>query len=388
MKEYALSRDELAHVFRSITEYAIFTIDASGDVTMWNEGAERVFGYSAGAILGQSVTILFTPEDRERQATRQEMRDAERTGRAADERYHLRKDGSRFYASGLLFPLRDTAGELTGFVKVCRDLTDRKRQEQASLDAQETLERRVAERTAQLSDELAERRLAEQRARSVLSRLISLQEEERRRIARDLHDHLGQQVTALHLQLEALKKDLQAEGSGSLERLQAVQTIFTQLDRDLDFFTWELRPGALYNLGLVAALTDFTAAFSQTYALPVTFDCVGVSDGELHHDVETTLYRIAQEALNNTYKHAKATRAAVVLQKSDERMILTISDDGVGFVADAQQRRQPLERGMGLLGMQERVALLGGSLEIETKPKEGTSVVAIVPAVPSEQRRG
>ena len=179
---------------------------------------------------------------------------------------------------------------------MCRDLTDRKLQEQALQEAHETLEGRVAERTEQLSEELAVRRAAEERARIVLSRLITQQEEERRRIARDLHDHLGQQVTALHLQFEALKKELQADGSRSTERANAVHAMFKKLDKDLDFFTWELRPGALYNLGLVAALTDFTAAFSQNYELPVTFECVGIADGELHQDVQIHLYRIAQEA--------------------------------------------------------------------------------------------
>ena len=374
-----LSSEELTLVFRSITEYAIFTLDPGGRVTLWNEGAERVFGYSAAEMLGKDTAILFTPEDREHGAVQQEIRDAVRIGRAVDERYHLRKDGSRFYASGMLFPLRDTSDTVTGFVKVCRDLSDRKLQEQMQREAHEELEGHVADRTRELAGELADRRLAEQNARMFLSRLITLQEEERRRIARDLHDHLGQQVTALHLQFDALKKELRAESSRALGRLEEAHAVFTQLDKDLDFFTWELRPGALYNLGLVAALTDFTAAFAHNYELPVTFEAVGLDGGNLHQDVEINLYRIAQEALNNTYKHANATRADVLLQRADGRIILTISDDGVGFVAEEQQQRGPLERGIGLLGMMERATLLGGSLEIETKPGEGTSVIAIVP---------
>ena len=379
MPARALSPEELALVFRSITEYAIFTLDTEGRITSWNEGAERLFGQTTDDVLGESTAVLFTPEDRERGAHLGEMRQARESGRADDERYHVRKDRSRFYCSGLLFPVRDHTGTVSGFVKVCRDLTDRKLQEQALLEAHETLEQRVAERTAQLSKELAERRAAEERARMVLSRLITLQEEERRRIARDLHDHLGQQVTAVHLQLETLRKRLEAEGSESAQQLEVAHATFKKLDKDLDFFTWELRPGALYNLGLIAALTDFTAAFSQNYSLPVTFECVALNDGELHQDIEIHLYRIAQEALNNTYKHAQASRADVLLQKSDGRVVLTISDDGVGFVPDEQQHRQPLDRGMGLIGMRERATLLGGTLEIETKPNEGTSVIAIIP---------
>jgi PAS domain S-box-containing protein len=381
-----LSAEELSLVFRSITEYAIFTLDPQGRVTLWNEGAERVFGYSAGEMLGAPTSILFTPEDRARGADEQEIRDAVATGRAADERYHLRKDGSRFYASGVLFPVRDTSGAVTGFVKVCRDLSDRKRKEDVQREEQATLEGRVADRTRELATELAERRAAEQNARLLLSRLITLQEEERRRIARDLHDHLGQQVTALHLQFAALKKQLGAEGSEALARLEDTHAVFTQLDKDLDFFTWELRPGALYNLGLVAALTDFVGAFAQNYELRVSFESVGVNDGNLHQDVEINLYRIAQEALNNVYKHAKASRADVLLQQSDGRVILTFSDDGVGFAADEQSQRGPLERGLGLLGMKERATLLGGAVEIESTPGQGTSVIAIVPAIAPERR--
>jgi PAS domain S-box-containing protein len=373
MRDAPLSSAELAVIFSSITEYAIFTVDPEAVVSLWNEGAERVFGYSAGEIVGKSSAILFVPEDRAREAHLEEIREATRTGRAADERYHIRKDGTRFYASGVLFPIRDDRGDVSQFVKVCRDLTDRKEWEQK-------LERRVADRTEQLSSELTQRRNAEQRARTVLSRLITLQEEERRRIARELHDHLGQQVTALHLQLEALRRQLEAEGSHGIRQLEIAHETFKNLDKDLDFFTWELRPGALYNLGLVAALTDFTSAFAQNFSLPITFECVGVTDGELDTDIEINLYRIAQEAVNNALKHAKASRVDVVLQKLDGRVILTISDDGVGFVRDEERERPGIDRGLGLLGMRERATLLGGTLEIETKPNEGTSVIAMVPA--------
>ena len=383
MREQAFSPHELSLVLNSITEYAIFTVDPRGCVTMWNEGAERVFGYTAPDIIGQSDEILFTPEDRALGVPVQELIDASRTGRASDERYHLRKDGSRFYASGLLFPVRNPSGDINRFVKVCRDLSDRKRWEQSLLEAQETLETRVAERTERLSAELAERHAAEQRARSLLSRLLTLQEEERRRIARDLHDHLGQQVSAVHLQLEILKNELQMQGHEAVHRLTTIQALFKQLDQDLDFFTWELRPGALYHLGLVPALTDFAATFTHNYHLPVIFECVGLEDYRLAQDIEINLYRIAQEALNNTYKHAKATRADIVLQKLDQRVILTVTDDGVGFVARPRDRRAK-DRGMGLEGMTERASLIGGTLEIETAPNQGTAVIVTVPALAAE----
>ena len=109
-------------------------------------------------------------------------------------------------------------------------------------------------------------------------------EHARRRIARDLHDHLGQQMTALHLQLEVVARQLLSEGSPTLERVREVQKLATQLDKDVHFYTWELRPGALYNLGLVPALTDFVSAFSQAYQIPITFECINMPEPRLQSD--------------------------------------------------------------------------------------------------------
>lgn len=352
-----LSPEELSLVLESLTEYAIFTFDERGRITMWTGGAERVFGYSHGEMLGRSTEILLTPDDRARGAHLQEMREAALSGRAAGTRDHVRKDGARFSGSGIVFPVRGPADNVSGYVKVCRDLTERQQWKQRLAEAQDM----------------------EQRARAVLSRLIAVQEEERRRIARDLHDHLGQQVTALHLHLEALNKDLQAENHPAQARLDAIHAMFKRLDKDFDFFTWELRPGALYNLGLVAALTDLTTALAQNYDLPVTFECLGLTDGELSGEVEVNLYRIAQAALDNAMKHAKASRADVLLQKADGRVVLTISDDGTGFALEDAPNRYALNRGLGLSGMKERAALLGGTLEVESKPDEGTSVIATIP---------
>jgi signal transduction histidine kinase len=122
------------------------------------------------------------------------------------------------------------------------------------------------------------------------------------------------------------------------------------------------------------------ATFSDNYQLPTTFEVLGFTDRRLPEDVEVNLYRIAQEALNNAYKHAQATRADVLLQASGSRVILTVTDNGVGFLADVTGERDLRDRRMGLDGMKERAALVGGSLTIETQPGDGTSVIAIVPA--------
>jgi PAS domain S-box-containing protein len=132
------SQERLRLTMESITEYAIITSDLDGYVTSWNVGAEEMFGYTAAEIVGQHSAVIFTPEDQARGVPVQEMEQARRTGRAADERWHLRKDGTRFFVSGVMTPLRD--GAIIGYVKVARDLTQRKQMEEALQDAKEYAE--------------------------------------------------------------------------------------------------------------------------------------------------------------------------------------------------------------------------------------------------------
>jgi signal transduction histidine kinase len=214
-------------------------------------------------------------------------------------------------------------------------------------------------------------------------KLIAAQEEERRRIARDLHDHLGQQMTALQLQVAALGRTGPDDPEWQ-RRFKDTQAYLNQLDRDLDFFTWELRPAAVYDLGLAPALTDYVTAFAKNYEIPVNLEVVNVPPKRLVPEIEINLYRIAQEALNNVYKHAKATAVDVFLQQRDERIVLSVIDNGRGFdpLVAADNSR---DRGLGLLGMRERANLVGGAVQIETGTR-GTAVIVSVPAalLPSE----
>jgi PAS domain S-box-containing protein len=385
------SEAHLRLLIESVTDYAIFTTDTEGRIDSWNTGACRIFGFAAPDILGRSSAVLFTPEDRAAGAHLREMEVARDKGCAEDERYHCRKDGSRFYASGTLTPLRDPGGELRGFVKVARDLTARKESETALQRAHDDLGRRVAERTreleqanATLAHELTVRREAEERVRQLWSRVISAQEDERRRIARDLHDHLGQQMTALHLKLQTLRR-ARPDDAVLQQNVADADAYVSQIETDLDFFTWELRPAALYDLGLVPALTDFVTAFAKNYGIPATFETLGVISHRLLPQIEINLYRILQEAMNNVYKHAQATRIDVFLQQRGDNVVLTVTDDGRGFDAEVVTGGDG-NQGLGLLGMRERAALIGGTIEFESS-KQGTTVIVCVPALFAPPRR-
>jgi two-component system CheB/CheR fusion protein len=374
------SEERLRLLVESVTDYAIIIQDTEGRVEIWNPGAEYMFGYSKAEAVGQSIEIIFTPEDRERGAHIEEMIQAREKGHAADERWHIRKDGSRFYASGVLTALRE--GELTGYAKIARDLTKTKQAEEALRRAHEELEHRVEERTGELAQvnealrvENAERRRIERARLQLLRKLVRTQEDERRRIAREIHDHLGQQSTALRLNLEALKES--CLGYTELcEPIARTQAIAARLDADVDFLAWELRPASLDDIGLSAALANFVKDWSRHFEIPADYHSSDMDKDRPSPETETCLYRIAQEALNNTYKHARASRVDVLLEHRDGHVVLIVEDDGAGF---NPAEREAAQEGLGLLGMRERAALVGGTLEIESAPDEGTTIFARVP---------
>jgi signal transduction histidine kinase len=206
--------------------------------------------------------------------------------------------------------------------------------------------------------------------------LVRTQEDERRRIARDLHDQMGQQLTALRLKLETLKISA-GKGEDSSAQVEQIQAIARQIESDIDFLAWELRPAALDDIGLVATLAGYIKNWSKHFNIPADFHSNGLDNQRLFPEVENNLYRIAQEALNNVYKHAQATRVDVMLERRDHHAVLIIEDDGVGFLPS---ETPDASQGIGLVGMRERAAILGGTLEIESAPGTGTTLFVRVPA--------
>ncbi len=279
--------------------------------------------------------------------------------------------------------LRDSLGRAVRAVGTTQNIAERKQHEQTLRSAHDELEIRVKERTHELANansalelEVDERRAGEERVKSLLKRLVTIQEDERRRIARDLHDHLGQQTTALRLNLDALKT--MDASPGLRDRVEQADSIAERLDADVEFLAWELRPAGLDDIGLPGTLSRFLREWSEHYSIAADFHVSGLDHERLGQEVETSLYRIAQEALNNVFKHAKAARADVLLERRNGEVVLIIEDDGVGFDPSAMLRR-PDERGMGVIGMRERAALAGGKLEIESETGKGTTIFVRVP---------
>ena len=497
------SREYLMRVVESVKEYAIITTDEKGVISSWNPGAAGIFGYAESEVVGKPYDILFTPEDVASRVPQKEMQTAHETGQAGDERWHLRKNGQRFWVSGVTSPLFDDH-TLTGFVKVARDMTEKQLAEDAARQSEERLrvalesagmgawdwdleadtvtwnerhsyllgldpdharktsdyflgfvhpedrqrledamaeavnrncdcqlefriiradngeirwmtgygrsikaraghasrmtgvmydstdrkcteeelrlahselESRVNERTqelqealARLREEAAGRQELEEARRELLLRLVATQEEERRRISRELHDNLGQYMVALKLGLDRLQTEETTAASNKGDTYDGMRGLVDTIIKVTHRQAWELRPSELDHLGLETALEHYFTDWSQRTGIRVEFHVSG--SARLESEVEIAFYRIVQEALTNVVKHASATKVEVVLVTEGNPEV-TIKDDGKGFTPSDKTGR------LGILGMRERLSLIGGILEITSTPGGGTTLRAV-----------
>jgi len=372
-------RARLAAIVDS-SDDAIVSKRLDGTITSWNRSAERLFGYSAAEAVGQSIFRII-PEDR--RAEEVEVLSRLRRGEKIDhfETVRQAKDGRRVTVSLTVSPIRDAKGTIVGASKVARDITERVRAQDALRRAHEELEERVSERTADLSRlnealrvEIEHRRRAEEERTELFTRLVLAQEDERRRIARDLHDQLGQQMTALRLTLETLKA-LAVERPELHTQVATLEDLARQLDQDISFRVWELRPAVLEGLGLAAALTEYAGNWSKRFGIHAELHMTRPADERLTSETETTIYRFAQEALNNVVKHARANRVDIVLEQGPAHVSLIVEDNGIGF----DPSTSALGQGFGLTGMRERAALVDADFQIESAPGRGTMILLRVP---------
>ncbi|MBK0392530.1 PAS domain-containing sensor histidine kinase [Ramlibacter algicola] len=381
--------DELMSL--SVREYAIVLLDEAGCVRTWNTGAERINGYSAAGILGHHFEVFYGAGDRAAGVPAQVLATAARQGEFIGEGWRVRHDGSRFWASVVVTPLRDADGRLQGFCKVTRDLSERRRAEEAlraevreRTRAEEqlqhlnrTLEAEVLARTGDLRRANAELAGARDRLQALSARLVRAQEDERGRIARELHDDLGQLLTGLRLQVDGL-----AQHGGTRPVADCVQLV----DRAIEHtrrLALNLRPAVLDDLGLEPALEWML----DQQARPAGWETTFASDlrgQRFAPDLETTCFRIAQEALTNAARHAGAKHVSLSLRLRGERLRLEISDDGAGFDPPGQASVQERGRHFGLVSLRERARLAGGSLSIDSVRGSGTRIVADFPAPPRE----
>jgi signal transduction histidine kinase len=211
-----------------------------------------------------------------------------------------------------------------------------------------------------------------------MQQLINAKEAERHRIARELHDQMGQHLTALILGLKVLR-DGTPESSPSRERLRQLQELADLIGKEVHHVALELRPTALDDFGLHTTLVNYVEEWSERSGVGVDFHSTGLDEKRLPSPIETALYRMVQEGLTNVLKHAQARRVSLILRRSPDQVLAILEDDGRGFDGEAVTNSWGPRGRLGLLGMRERVALVGGTLTIESTPGRGTTIFARIP---------
>jgi signal transduction histidine kinase len=230
-------------------------------------------------------------------------------------------------------------------------------------EAHRVLGLRVKERTEEL--------------RQLLARMESLQDDERRRIARELHDSLGQSLSSLSLAVAGFAAG--PHDAAAQERLSTLRDLLNAADTELDRMVFTLRPTALDDCGLAEGVESYVTTWSELSGLPVDLVVHGLRDVRLPARVEAGVFRVVQEALNNVARHSRAMSVNVALERVAQQLVVCIEDDGIGFDAARPPGAPRGRSGWGLLGMQERVGGLGGVFAVESRPGSGTTVLARVP---------
>jgi len=344
--EEALQESERS--YRELFEVApdaIWVHDLKGNIIKANKAAEKLTGLSAEELAGGNVQTLLSEEGlRLAKEVRRRLVKGEAVAQPY-EQHLIRKDGTEAILRLTTSPIFSN-GQLIAFQNIARDITEEKRM-------QENL-------------------------RYYLQEITRAQEEERRRIARELHDSTAQTLIALLHQLENLLGD---KAKLPVREAKALWGFYEQIRdvlREVRRFSRDLRPSILDDLGLLPALEWVTGELNKEYGVETTLQVVG-DVRRFSQEAELILFRIVQEALRNVAKHAQASKAEVKIEFEKQKTRVTVSDDGIGFELPESLGDLPYTGKLGLAGMQERVQLLGGNLKLKSKLGKGTTVVATAP---------
>ena len=336
-----LSEDVLRLVVEGLTDQAVVTLDPHGVITFWNAGAEHLFGWRSEQAMDVHVSSLLGPGGRDAGIGTTDLEEAQRQGSVTATRRLNHQDGSTRDVRTTILALRNTNGcarvrcrgaSVGGTASGRPHWLGRARRRRHASTAE--TRRQLSESRTLLAAEIADRTQAETSRARLLRRLVVAQEDERRRLAQDLHDGLGQRLTALRLMLEALDGDRSAQPTGIASALEMLACI----NQDVDFIAWELRPAALDELGLARVLETYVKEWSRHAGVPAVFHARPGNLQRFAPEVEASIYRIAQEALNNVVKHARARSVNVLLELRGENLALVVEDDGVGFQPTCQGR--------------------------------------------------
>ena len=361
-----------------ISAEAVVSTDEKQNITLFNRAAETIFGYTADEALGKSLDLLIPERFRAIHHAHVErfVKSDKNSLLMSDRRrvFGRRKDGTEFHMAASISKL-EVGGQRTLTV-ICSDVSNEVRAEDELRQAHDELELRVRERTAELETsnqslraEIAERKRAEEAVQELSRRMLRVQEEERRKLARELHDGATQDLLALSLNIARMRKS--AAGGPTPDAILAEwMQLAENCINELRTVSYLLHPPLLEELGLTLTLRGFVEGFAKRSGIAVTMNTSGELD-KAGFDVELAVFRILQETLSNIHRHSHSSTATVLASCDGSIFTLEIADQGKGIPTESAE-------GVGLASMRERVRLLKGELEIRTGPA-GTTIIVRLP---------
>ena len=349
---------------------AVIELDLESDtVKYWNHGAVKLYGWTKTEALGQHLPTLL--QSRYQPSVHQQKAQLLQDGNWEGELVHTRQDGSQVPVASRWTLQKNSNGAPVGYMQINRNISRRNAAEQELRGAYAELEHRVKERTAALQE-------ANQELHKLSLHLLRVRDDERRRIARELHDSAGQQLSAIAMAVAAVQQPLNTASPALQNKLKNIAEMARACASEIRTISLLLHPPLLEELGFFSAARDYVHEFGNRSGIQAELVILDEIK-PLGEDIELTLFRILQECLTNIHRHSNSKAAVVTIGLKSDRLWLEVRDEGSGKAAG------PFRPGVGIAGMRERVAGLGGVLEI-VSDEAGTCVKATVPLAPEPPR--
>ena len=372
---------------------AIISKSLDGVITSWNAGAERLFGYTAKEAIGQHISLIIPANRRnEEKIILERLSRGERIDHFDTVRVH--KDGTAFDISLTISPVKDAAGKIIGASKIARDFTQRKRIERALHESEaryrllaDALDTQVQFRTQELQRRNAEILHQSERLQDLSGRLLRMQDEERRHIARELHDSAGQTLAALGMNLAQLAEDAKHNPAQLAKDVKDAQDLVQHLTQEIRTTSYLLHPPMLDESGLSYALPWYVRGLAERSGLDIELN-IPDNFERLTPAMELVIFRLVQECLTNIHRHSGSKTALIRVVREADKIYVEVEDHGRGMSQERFGEVQSQGTGVGIRGMRERVRQVHGELTIESNAL-GTKIFATFPAkTPSTKGQG